>query len=241
MKKWTDNQPVVLSLDDFGISRLANTRILKLISTGKINRVSVMMNGEIAEEDIPLLLASGTKIDIHLDLKDKIDESRMLKDGAVKRLIIFAFNYLSGKNSPGKIKAKWEKEILEFKKTFGKYPDGLSSHQHVHFFPFYFPVIVELYFKYGINYLRLGKETLSNRHIVAAILSILRKMNLALHKDIRFLSSDLLVSFDWIEEDYDMFFASIPQGKEMELIFHPERDEEMNFLENLLEENGSVQ
>ena len=74
-----ETQPKVLvSVDDFGISKEANKNILTLIASNKIDRVSVMMNGILTTEEVQILLESGVKLDIHLDRKHIIHENRAL-------------------------------------------------------------------------------------------------------------------------------------------------------------------
>lgn len=79
--------------------------------------------------------------------------------------------------------------------------------------------------------------------LVAFILNTLRRVNARMNqifvtpphiaKDVPNVlnTSDFLVSFDWIR-DQEKFFDSLPSPGQTELVFHPERPEEFEFLKN---------
>lgn len=224
---------IIFSLDDFGINQKANANTLKLIRSGKIDRVSVMAHGSINASEVDALLSSGVKIDVHVDLKNKVDPHHKLKDSAIKRSFIFILDYFSGKIAPTFIEKQWDEQIQRFQELFHKNPDGISSHEHVHFFPSYFGIILRLSKKYDINYIRFGKESyIKETNSIARILNWLRKKDLRLFLESNISSSDIMLSFDWIN-NFESFLKECPKNKEMEIIFHPERDEEMTFLENI--------
>jgi len=221
----------IFSADDFGISRKANENILKLAEAGTLDRVSVMTYGFLPKEDIERLLRSGVKLDLHADLKDGIDPKRKLTGDLIGRLSGFALDFLSGKNKVSSVEKRWEKQIEDFRTLFGKYPDGLNSHEHVHFFPPYFKILVKLSKEYRIRYVRLGRESFSGRSLVSTILRILRKRDekAFLHSGLD--TSDSMISFDWIGSFDEL--KKYSGAKKIELIFHPERNEEMEFLKSI--------
>jgi predicted glycoside hydrolase/deacetylase ChbG (UPF0249 family) len=231
------NKNIIISADDFGISQLANENILKLVRGNKLDRVEIMMSNNLKPEHISALLASGVKLDIHLHLaKDKLDywqnNKRVIEKGALKRIFLFLWNFFFGKNRPKRVTEEWEKQIKMFKNTFGKNPDGFSSHEHIHFFPPYFKIITELSEKYNAGYIRLGKEPLLENNKVCAILNWLRKANRGIFKKYRLNSSDLMASFDWTN-DWDLLLKNLPDHKTTEIIFHPELEKEFKVLEKL--------
>lgn len=222
---------IIFSLDDFGISQKANENILKLAEAGKIGRVSVMSHGTIRKEDADRLLATGIKLDAHMDMRNSINPNRKLKDGVIKRAAIFGKDYFIGGKSPRFIEKQWAEQIEKFQNIFGKNPDGINSHEHSHFFPPYFKVSLKLSEKYGIKYVRLGKKTHWGATPVSWILNFFRRKNMKSFLKSRLSSSDLVLSFDWIENLSKL--KNYPGDGEIEVIFHPERDEEMAFLEKL--------
>lgn len=223
---------IILSLDDFGISRKANDNILRFLNAGEIDRISIMTHGIISQEEIGELLSSDVKLDIHLDLKNEINPSRKLSDSAIRRIFIFLADSFSGKITPVKMEKQWDGQIRYFQKIFLKSPDGINSHEHIHFFPPYFKTVLKLSKKYGINYIRLGKEPYKGKSLVSLILDWLRKINLKSFNESGMDSSDITISFDWIN-NFNDFLENCPKNKAIEMIFHPERDEEMLFLEKI--------
>lgn len=222
-------EKLIIAADDFGISSKANRNILKLIRARKIDRVSVMVCGEISPLEISELKKSKVKLDIHLESVELKPEKRKLKDGVVKRSANFLFKYLSGKTSAGVMEIEWERQIQKFKEIFAKFPDGINSHQHIHFWPAYFKIILKLAQKFEIPYLRFGKLGLTkSKNSVFRILKAFHK------KDSRILaafdSSDFLVSLDWIK-NIEIFLKNLPQGK-TEIVCHPEREEEFEIIMN---------
>jgi predicted glycoside hydrolase/deacetylase ChbG (UPF0249 family) len=221
---------LIVSADDFGVSEKANARILELAKVKKLDRVAVMMGGKISAEEAKELLETGAKLDIHLHFysKDYFEKRKgESENGAFSRFFIFLIDFTVGRYSSAKVKMIWQNQIEEFHALFGKYPDGLNSHEHTHFFPTFFRAALKLKNKFAISYLRLGRKKIPMRFIpVAFVLNTLRRFDIK-KGDIN--TSDYLVSFDWIK-DQPKFFENLPKAGQTELIFHPEREEEFQFL-----------
>lgn len=221
-------EKLIISADDFGISPLANQKILELVRLGKMDRVEVMMNGFVSQEEADELNRFGVKLDIHFDLEDGIKENRKLKEGVSKRAVIFLWNYITGKTRGKGIEKKWSEQTDRFVKLFGKKPDGASSHQYIHYFPPYFRMILKLAQRYGIPFVRIGKKgIIKEKSNVCRILSFLQnKDKKYFNQD--FSSTDYMVSLDWIK-DLNHFLQNIPEGK-TEIVCHPERAEEYDII-----------
>lgn len=218
---------LIIAADDFGIGSQANQNILKLIQAGKIDRVGVMVNGNISSHEILELKNSRVLLDIHLELDEIKPSKRKLKDGILKRSANFLVKYLSGKISSGIAEIEWEKQIQRFKEIFERNPDGINSHQHIHFFPVYFKVILKLAQKFEIPYFRFGKNGLiKSKNNIFRILIQLHKKDSRIPAVLD--SSDFLVSLDWIK-DMENFLNNLPQGK-TEIVCHPEKKEEFEII-----------
>lgn len=233
-----DGKRIVVSADDFGISKLANVRILEGVRKGLIDRVEVMMSENVDEEEVRELKRSGIKLDIHLHLirhdSDYWQGDRNLKERTAKQLLGFAFNYLTGRKSAGKTRLQWAIQIERFRELFGQDPEGIGSHEYIHFFPPYLKAVLELSDRYGIPYVRIGRSDLGLDSPKARILDLLRQANMRRHfRERSAATSDYMVSFDWID-DWDKFVERLPAGTETEVIFHPEREEEAAFIEKTL-------
>jgi predicted glycoside hydrolase/deacetylase ChbG (UPF0249 family) len=239
-----NNSTIIISADDFGISKLANENILQLVRNGKIDRVEIMMSQNITAKHAAELLASGVKLDIHLHLAtDNLDlwqsSSRKLKSGTFKRVFIFLGNYFFGKNRPREIAKEWKNQIQEFRHVFQKSPDGISSHEHIHFFPSYFPLALKLAKDNNISYVRFGKHWIKEKNPICFILNFLEKIDGLIFNKSEFESADLLVSFDWIN-NFNEFLKNCPDNKKIELVFHPEKANEFEFLNKLTEKKLSL-
>ncbi len=225
-------EKIIIAVDDFGVSKKANQAILKLVKVGKIDRVAVMMGGKISKEEARELLNSGVKLDIHLHLLGKNFFAKRKDEPSInifQRIAFFLVDIMIGKYSVPKIRKAWRRQLEDFKASFERYPDGINSHEHMHFFPTFFKVALKLKRDCSIGYIRFGEEKYNLKfNLVAFILDLLRIVNLKFNKD-KFETSKYLVSFDWIENDAN-FFKHLSSVDSTELVFHPERDNEFEFL-----------
>lgn len=220
---------IIVAADDFGISKVANKKIMELVESKKIDRVAIMTDGNISQEEINKLLHSGVKLDVHLNITEKFNGPRKLEEGIIKRATLFLVRYIGGQVSASIAEKDWENQIKKFKEIIGKYPDGINSHHHIHYYPGYFKASVELARKYQINFMRCGKKGfLGNLNGVKQILSAFRRKDASYLIKNNIDSSDYLASFDWIKK-IDEFLNNLPK-ETVEITFHPEREEEYKFI-----------
>lgn len=226
----SNRKNIIISADDFGMSERANRNILFLVSIGKIDRIAIMMSGSFSEKDLASITKSGVKLDIHLTL-DSNTCADPKTPPLLSRSVKFLKNYMSGKYRRAVVAKKWEDQIKKFYEAIGKYPDGINSHEHVHFFPPFFKIVAELQNKFPIPYLRFGnKEILTQKNKVGKILKFLRNFNQTNFKKTAFTSSEKLVSLDWIQ-NLDGFLDNPPEGT-IEIVCHPHRAEEFVLLKD---------
>lgn len=226
---------LIISADDFGLNRKTNENILQLVRLGKLDRVSVMMGGELVKKEVQELLNRGIKLDIHLNVGTVADWNRknQKKEHPFLRSVKFLLEHFYNRSYRHKIFKDWEAQIVKFKEMFGKAPDGLNSHEYLHFFPPYFKVALRLSRKHGIGYFRFGKSGVIRarnvRGIAAFILRRLWFFNRDHFKRHLIPSSDFLLSFDWMKNP-EKFLDRVSQKVKVEVVFHPERDKEYEFL-----------
>lgn len=222
---------IEISADDFGISRVANERILALVSVKKVDRVSVMADGEMSREEIEMLILSGVRLDLHLDVEKRDVGERKLKEKIVSRVAVFFWYFLSGRYSTKNVERMWDEQILRFRELFGRFPDGLNTHQHIHFFPPFFSVLAKLSQKYALSSVRFGTRASKKRNGIAVILDRLRLLNAKTFEQSGCKTRDLLISADWISGfDISKIEEDLLADESAEVIFHPERDEEYAYL-----------
>jgi predicted glycoside hydrolase/deacetylase ChbG (UPF0249 family) len=231
---------LIISADDFGKSELADKNILKLAEAGKLDRISVMIEGDFSKEEIKRLCSSGVKLDIHFELIWQKRRRNLLKDNTLRQGVVFLVNYLWGdwpvpehpRSGALSVKREWKEQIEKFRKVFGRMPDGMSSHEHAHYFPVYFRIALDLAKKYDINSIRFGKKGfLGKQNSVNLILKNMRWLNKKEFFRSKISSFDYFVSLDWIK-DFDEFLKNIPEG-EIEISCHPERKEEMEVIDKI--------
>ncbi len=220
---------LIVTADDFGISPVANENILLLAEDGKIDRVAVMTNGTWSAEDIERLKNSDVKLDIHLDLSETIPAKRKMKEGVFMRGLKFMIRYASTYSRTRLQEMQWEKQFEEFKKIFGRYPDGINSHQHIHFFPAYFKIIRKLAKKYAVHFIRFGKKGMirSNSNVYR-ILNPLRKLDARLFAASGLDSTDYMISLDWVRDTKKLLESLV--DNQIEIVCHPERPEEFELM-----------
>ena len=225
-------QNSIVCADDFGMSPLGNTRILSLAQEGKINAVSVLVYGAYSDDDISLLCSLPLKLYLHLDISSYILVEEGGRDSVLKRGFIFLWEYFFGeKYSTSRIKKEWESQILLFQKNFHRLPDGLNTHQHLHFFPSFFKIVTQLSDKYNIKYIRLGKNFLSIFDPVGIILSFFRFFDKHILQKTGKETSDFLLSFDWLSSSEEGNIEKYLDTKtKIEIIFHPLRDKDFLYL-----------
>lgn len=225
----------VFSADDFGISKLANVNILKAVRMGKIDRVEVMISENLNHEEVRELKDSQVKIDIHLHLVDYNSNywrgDRRLSEGTIKRVVMFSLRYLLGKTIPEKVELQWAIQIEKFEEIFGRTPDGIGSHEYIHFFPPYLRAVIRLGERYKIPFVRFGKTNFEYNNFISKALNWLRKKGLKNIKKTTLKTTDYMTSFDWGNK-LD-FLNNLPEGSLTEIVFHPEREDELRYLEKL--------
>lgn len=215
----------VVAADDYGIRQTAEP-ILRLVHEGKVDRVAVLIH-YVSAEQAAALLAAGVKIDLHLELIRLLKSGEKKRSSVLMRSINFVFRYLSGQMTKRKVESEWQEQIGRFRELFGRLPDGLNSHEHVHFFPVFFKSFLKLAKEYGIPRIRFGSRgmlTLLHGALVGRILSFFRKRTYTAYAKTRLMTSDYLVSLDWLV-DFKTFSEHLPEGS-IELVVHPEREEE---------------
>lgn len=218
------NKQFEIAVDDFGLTLEATRAILDVVRARRAERVGVMMNGSFTPEQIKNLCSASVKLDIHLDFDSPVCERRALKEGVVRRIWATFKCFLQRKIGVIHLESVWDRQIEDFKKRFGRVPDGINSHQHIHFFPAYFKCFIRLAKRHGIGYIRLGSKGLWGKP--GKVITILR---LFAWLDRRYLkrsgvaSSAWLGSLDW--QTGGNIPKTFPRGG-VELVVHPERPEE---------------
>ncbi|MEI6650543.1 MAG: ChbG/HpnK family deacetylase [Candidatus Moraniibacteriota bacterium] len=214
----------VIAADDFGLRPACNERILALVSEGLIDRVGIMTDGAVSETESATLVRSGVLLDIHLDFDTVKSSQKSSKGNPWSRGFRFVFDFLFGRLRPSMVRREWTRQLEAFKVRFGRYPDGINSHEHLHFFPPYFFIAASLARERGIPYIRFGSVgILKSSNLVSIILRVLRVFDRRSFERSLLRSSSVLASLDWIPNPETPAYTGTG---EIELVTHPERAEE---------------
>lgn len=221
---------MVFSIDDFGKNKKTNRNSLCLLKAKKVDRISIMPCREISEKEISELKRSGIKLDIHLEIPSIQKEDNF---SLFPRIFSFLKNFFWSENQTLKIYKDWRKQIKRFEDKFERLPDGINSHEYVHFFPPYFKIALKLREEFQIPYIRFGRKGIlkKNQNPKALILffSSYFSKKIFLKKEGKISTSDYLLSWDWLtESEKKSFLSELP--RKTEIIFHPEREAELLWL-----------
>ena len=170
---------IIITADDFGLSKGINTGIAKGIENRSINSVSLAPCGNAFEGAAKIAKDTGVDVGVHLTF---LEEKPLLEAGKVPFIVgengCF-FQTLTGFISALYSKRECIKNIeLEAKAQIervldsGIKPSFLNSHRHVHMLPVLFKQFISLADKYSIKAIRL-----SNEHIIK--INLLNKKSLS--------------------------------------------------------------
>ncbi len=134
---------IVLCADDYGISPAVSSAIRDLIARRRINATSVMVVAPSfsRSEAAALLEATGdhASVGLHLTLTAPFRPASQhftpLHRGAFLPLAAMAHRGLSRRLVPALLDAEIAAQLVAFREQFGRAPDYVDGHQHIHVFP----------------------------------------------------------------------------------------------------------
>ncbi|HTV37520.1 MAG TPA: ChbG/HpnK family deacetylase [Xanthobacteraceae bacterium] len=134
---------IVLCADDYGISPAVSGAIRDLIARRRINATSVMVTAPSFShaEAAALREAAGTHaaIGLHLTLTGPFAPHTQsfapLRHGAFLPLAAMAGRALCRSLQPSLLDAEIAGQLAAFRAAFGRAPDYVDGHQHIHVFP----------------------------------------------------------------------------------------------------------
>ena len=131
---------LVICADDYGISPAVSLGIRQLIEAGRLSATGAMtcMPSWAAEAPALLPLADRVDVGLHFTLTDQqplgnapslAADGRFLPIGGLLR------RSLSRQISPTEVAAEFDRQLDAFEAAFGRSPDFIDGHQHVHLLP----------------------------------------------------------------------------------------------------------
>jgi chitin disaccharide deacetylase len=139
----TAGRHIILCADDYGISPAVSGAIRDLIARRRINATSVMVVAPTFShaEAAALREAAGNdaSIGLHLTLTAPFvplaGGFAPLHDGAFPPLAAMARRGLTRSLEPALLEAEIAAQLAAFRAAFGRIPDYVDGHQHIHMFP----------------------------------------------------------------------------------------------------------
>lgn len=131
---------LVLCADDFGLTSEVDAAILALIEAGRLTATGCMAGGPRLADDAPRLarLADRADVGLHFALTDLPPLGPMpgfAPDGRPPRLGSVLVGALTGRLPYVEIAAELRRQVERFRALFGRDPDFVDGHQHVHVLP----------------------------------------------------------------------------------------------------------
>ncbi len=228
-QSWWKDANCHITFDDFGLSPKTNRNILTLVSVLPRTRVAVLMNGNFSQDEKEQLIASKAVLDIHLDRDTHLNIPS--KGSFVLRIV----GFLHSRKQPKEVADIWRQQLEAFERAFGKYPEAITTHEHVHFFPSYFQKLLAVAKEAGVSDIRLAQHSSRSYTPIALILNILRRVNRESFRKSGLRTTEYLLSWDWLASlaHPQKEIAHYLRLGSTEVIFHLEHDEEFVFLKQL--------
>lgn len=164
---------ITLCADDYGLAPGVSQAILALIERGRLQATGCMTGSPYWPSAAPMLRVLEHKADVgvHLTLTDQTPLGPMpdlAPDGRFPSLPVLLKRALTRRLDRAEIAAELERQIDSFEQYFGRPPDFLDGHHHVHQLPVIGEVVVDLWQR------RLGERGWI-RSCVEPLPSILRR------------------------------------------------------------------
>ena len=138
--------------DDYGVSKQCNSRIENCLKNSVLNKVSILVNGEIADFKNHLQ-KDEVKLSLHLNLvegypiSDKSDVDLLItKQGNFKYSFIglFLLSLFKKKKLKKQLYTEIKNQINLWQTYMGDIPILIDSHQHTHMIPLVFKTLMQV-------------------------------------------------------------------------------------------------
>lgn len=148
---------IIINADDFGLTSKVNEAVIKCHQMGVLTSATIMANGLAVEEAARLAKANpklGVGVHLNLTVLKPILPSKDVPS-LVNRQGHFEKKYwkLPFKNL-SEVKQEWRAQIKKIL-SLGIIPTHLDSHHHIHLYPPFTKIVLELSREFNINSVRL--------------------------------------------------------------------------------------
>ncbi len=152
---------VIFHGDDFGLTSGVNEGVIQAFQNGVLASTSIIASGQAVDEAIGLaLMHPDLDVGIHLVLSDENPVHKtsslscpQLSDERFPSRQRLLLNLLNGRITVQQAEKEWRAQIEKILSA-GIPVSHLDSHQHVHLYPYLFPLSVRLGIEYNIPFIR---------------------------------------------------------------------------------------
>jgi predicted glycoside hydrolase/deacetylase ChbG (UPF0249 family) len=123
-------KPILFCADDFGMAPGINAGIIELAQEGRLSAVSCMSRGRYCSRDAHDLAGIPVETGLHLNMTEPLEGKEFYQP--LSRLLL---NCYLRRIDPRIIIHEIELQLDAYEAAFGKAPDYVDGHQHVHQFP----------------------------------------------------------------------------------------------------------
>lgn len=134
------NKRIVVCGDDFGMNAGIDRAMISLADLGRLSAISCLSLGPTFVRNAPALLSLDVDVGVHINFSETF-ASDPVQMPALRSLILRAY---AGKLDTTWIDAQLERQFDAFEHAFGRAPDYVDGHQHVHQLPGIRPRVLAL-------------------------------------------------------------------------------------------------
>lgn len=147
---------LIINADDFGLTAKINEAVLKCHKNGTLTSATIMANGLALEEAIKIAKnhpALGVGIHLNLTVLKPLLSPKEIQTLIDKRGNFTKALYKLPLKKSGEVKKEWKAQI-EYLLSLGIQPTHLDSHHHIHLYPPFTKVFLELADEYDFKAVR---------------------------------------------------------------------------------------
>jgi|AntAceMinimDraft_13_1070369.scaffolds.fasta_scaffold22832_2 predicted glycoside hydrolase/deacetylase ChbG (UPF0249 family) len=141
-KSGNEPRAIAICADDYGVDDAVNEAIVDLAIRGRLTATSVLVDGASLEQAADVLSALPLDIGLHLNFTDAIGDLSTKQVMPLWTLILRAHARLLDKSW---VRAGVERQLDRFETLFGRGPDYVDGHLHIHQLPIIRDVLVETF------------------------------------------------------------------------------------------------
>lgn len=125
-------KPVIICADDYGVDPDVDSAIVELARQARLSATSVLVDADLSEGSIRALESLDIDIGLHLNLTEVFGQLSPQSVMPLSRLIMRSHARLLPR---AWVRANIERQLAQFEALFGRLPDYVDGHLHVHQLP----------------------------------------------------------------------------------------------------------